>query len=142
MKLTKKLIALMLCILMVSSFVLPLYAATTRMNHGAYYDVVFSVSSSGLATVYVEYEGNTTTFTDFTVKTYIQKQSLGLIWTKVDNGEPNKTWVDSSTALTDSFEHELQLDSTGTYRAVFKITISGTGAEDDSFTERIEDVYS
>ena len=138
----RKMIALLLCVLMIMGATLPIYAATARANHASDYVTEFYIDSSGLATVYVRYVGNTTTFTDFTVKTYIQKQSLGLIWTKVDNGEPNKTWVDSSTALTDSFEHELQLDSTGTYRAVFKITISGTGAEDDSFTERIEDVYS
>ena len=142
MNLKKKIASVLLCVLMLSSFILPVHAVNVRMGHVANYDVDFGVNSSGLAQVYVAYEGNATSFTDITVKTYIQKRSLGLVWTKVDNGEPNKTWVDTSTSQTGTFVHNLQLDSTGTYRAVFKITFSGTGASDDVITERIEDVYS
>lgn len=142
MKLTKRLLALIFCVLMIVGATLPAFAANARMGHGVDYTTVFQINSSGLATVRVSYAGNATTFTDITVETYIQKRSLGLVWTKVDNGESNKTWVDTSTSQTGTFVHNLQLDSTGTYRAVFKITFSGTGASDDVITERIEDVYS
>ena len=142
MNLKKKIASVLLCVLMLSSFILPVHAVNVRMGHVVNYDVDFGVNSSGLAQVYVAYEGNATSFTDITVKTYIQKRSLGLVWTKVDNGESDKTWVDTSTSQTGTFVHDLQLDSTGTYRAVFKITFSGTGAADDVITERIEDVYS
>lgn len=142
MTVTKRLLTLLFCTLMIVGATVPAFATNARMSHGTRCNVDFSIDSAGVATVSVSYAGNATTFTDITVETYIQKRSLGLVWTKVDNGEPNKTWVDTSTSQTGTFVHNLQLDSTGTYRAVFKITFSGTGASDDIITERIEDVYS
>ncbi|MBQ7321192.1 MAG: hypothetical protein IJW99_03765 [Clostridia bacterium] len=138
----KKLIVLFLCVVLVLSASLPAYAANARMSHGIYCDYDFYIGSSGSAEVSVYYEGNATTFTDITVETYIQKRTLGFIWTKVDNGEPNKTWVDTSTSRTGTFIHDLQLDSTGTYRAVFTVTFSGIGASSDVIENEIEDVYS
>jgi hypothetical protein len=142
MTVIKRLLTLLFCALMIVGATVPVFAVNARMSHAARYDTDFSIDAAGVATVYVNYTGNATTFTDITVETYIQKRSLGLVWTKVDNGESNKTWVDTSTSQTGTFVHNLQLDSTGTYRAVFKITFSGTGASDDVITERIEDVYS
>ena len=142
MRLTKRMFTLIVCAMMIVGATLPTYAANARMGHGVDCTTDFYISSSGLATARVSYTGNATTFTDITVETYIQKRSLGLIWTKVDNGESNKTWVDTSTSQTGTFVHNLQLDSTGTYRAVFKITFSGTGAADDVIDEKIEYVYS
>lgn len=141
MSVIKRMLTLFLCVLMMVGACIPVFAANERMSHGSYSNIGFRINASGLATISVNYAG-TATFTDITVETYIQKRSLGLVWTKVDNGEPNKTWVDTSTSQTGTFVHDLQLDSTGTYRAVFKITFSGTGASDDVITERIEDVYS
>ena len=142
MNFAKKLTTTLFCALMLLGATLPTYAANARMSHGMVCRRTFGIDAYGSAEVFVYYEGNATTFTDITVETYIQKKSLGLVWTKVDNGESNKTWVDTSTSQTGTFVHNLQLDSTGTYRAVFKITFSGTGASDDVITERIEDVYS
>lgn len=142
MTVTKRLLTLLFCALMIIGATVPVFAANARMSHGMRCNVDFSIDSAGVATVCVSYAGNATTFTDITVETYIQKRSLGLVWTKVDNGESNKTWVDTSTSQTGTFVHNLQLDSTGTYRAVFKITFSGTGAADDVIEDKIEYVYS
>ena len=141
MSVTKRMLTLFMCALMMVGACIPVFAANARMSHGAHYSTEFYINSSGGAMVSVNYAGNTT-FTNITVETYIQKRSLGLVWTKVDNGESNKTWVDTSTSQTGTFVHNLQLDSTGTYRAVFKITFSGTGAADDVIDEKIEYVYS
>ena len=91
--------------------------------------------------VKVDYVGKESAFTSITVETYIQKKTLGLFWTKVDNGEANNTWVDTSTALSGTFTHSLQLENTGEYRAVFKITFSGTGGADDVIEKTLTYTY-
>ncbi|MBQ7322782.1 MAG: hypothetical protein IJW99_11840 [Clostridia bacterium] len=141
MKKSKQLTLILLCILMMMASVLPVYAADARLSHGAIASCGFDIGSDGWSEITISYSGNTTSFTSFTVEAYIQKRTLGFIWTKVDNGEPNKTWVDSSTNLMDSFLFGLQLDNKGTYRAVYTLTFSGTGAPDDVIEDTIERTY-
>lgn len=131
----------LLCYVLLLSTSLPTFAIDARLSHGVSSIQLFGITSTGMAEVSVDYQGNESSFTDVTVETYIQKRSLGFIWTKVDNGEENKTWVDTSSSRTGYFVHHLQLDSKGTYRAVFKITFSGTGAEDDVIETTREYVY-
>lgn len=138
---SKKIFAFLMCVFLVLGLTVPSFAADARLSHGIRSDLLFGITDTGLAEVSADYQGNDTSFTSAVIEIYIQKRSLGFIWIKVDNGEPNKTWVDASTAEYDYFVHHLQLDDTGTYRAVFKITFSGTGAEDDVITEKIECVY-
>ena len=138
---SKKFFMAVLCIFLVFSLSVPVSAVEARLSHGIRANMLFGITETGLSEVYVDYIGNESSFTSVTVETYIQKRSLGFIWTKIDNGEVDKTWVDSSTAVDGFFVHQLQLDDTGTYRAVFKITFSGTGAEDDVITDKIEYVY-
>ena len=137
----KKLTVLLLCMLMVMALTLPTFAAEPRLNHGVVAQYGFDITPTGYSEWIVNYMGNATTFTNITVETYIQKRTLGFIWTKVDNGEPNKTWVETSTASDGLFCRGLQLDSTGTYRAVIKITFSGSGAADDVIEDKVEAVY-
>ena len=141
MTISKRIFMMFLCLSLVLCASLPSFAMETRLSHGIRAELLFGITETGLAEASVEYQANDTSFTNATIETYIQKRTLGFIWTKVDNGEINKTWVDTSTARDDYFVHHLQLDDTGTYRAVFKITFSGTGAEDDVITDKIECVY-
>ena len=141
MTIFKKFFVVVLCVFLVLSLTVPSFAVESRLSHGVSAELLFGITETGLAEVYVDYQANDTSFTNATVETYIQKRTLGFIWTKVDNGEANKTWIDTSTERVDYFVHHLQLDDTGTYRAVFKITFSGTGAEDDVITEKFECVY-
>ena len=144
----KKLLSLVLCSLMLFAFAIPVYAANGEndpimpyMNNGGDYRMIFVIDPSGEATTEVLYTGDTSTFRCVTVETYIQKKTLGLFWTKVDNGEANNTWVDTSTALSGTFTHSLQLENTGNYRAVFKITFSGTGGADDVIEKTLTYTY-
>ena len=141
MRQLKKLIMVSICVLMVMALTLPTFSAEPRLNHGVVAQYGFDITPDGYSELMVSYSANTTSFTHITVETYIQKRSLGFIWTKVDNGETDKTWVDTSTVDHGYFSHGLQLDATGTYRAVFKITFSGTGADDDVIENKIEAVY-
>ena len=141
MKTTRRILLVLLCMAMVMAATLPVCAVEPRLSHGVITSYGFNIDSAGWSELNVTYAGNDTTFTSFTVETYIQKRSLGFIWTKVDNGEPDKTWVDTSTDQAGFFVHTLQLESTGTYRAVFKFIFSGTGAEDDVIEDRVERTY-
>ena len=141
MKMVKRTLTVILCLLLMFSLTVPAFAVDARLSHGVSATILFGITSTGMAEVSVVYQGNRTSFTSVTVETYIQKRTLGFIWTKVDNGEPNKTWVDTSTSDIGDFVHHLQLDSKGTYRAVYKITFSGTGAEDDVIETTREYVY-
>ena len=141
MAISKKIFMVIVSVFLVSSLVVPVFALGARLSHGVSADLLFGITDTGMAEVSVEYQGNGTSFTSATVEIYIQKRTLGFIWTKVDNGEVNKTWIDTSTERDDYFVHHLQLEDTGTYRAVFKITFSGIGAEDDVITEKFECVY-
>jgi len=141
MKSLKRILLMLLCVAMLTAATLPSYAAEPRLSHGVISSYSFDITSSGVAESVLTYAGNDTSFTDIRVETYIQKRSLGFIWTKVDNGETNKTWVDTSTDQAGYFTHTLQLNSTGTYRAVYIVTFSGIGADDDVLEDKIEAVY-
>ena len=141
MTIRKKIFVVILCVFLVFCLSIPSFAAEARLSHGIRAELLFGITETGMAEVSVDYQANNTSFTNATIETYIQKRTLGLIWTKVDNGEIDKTWIDTSTAEYDYFVHHLQLEDTGTYRAVFKITFSGTGAEDDVVTENVVAVY-
>ena len=106
---SKKLFMATLCIFLALSSTLPVFAADARLSHGVNAELVFGITDSGLAEASVDYLGNRSSFTSVTVETYIQKRSLGFIWTKVDNGEVDNTWVDTSTAEYGYFVHHLQL---------------------------------
>lgn len=146
----KKVILVVFCVLMVLGSILPIYATDQkteyvqqqpRLNYADDYDTSLTISSSGVAEATVWYAGNPSTFTEVTVETYIQKKTLGLFWKKVDIGENGNTWVDRSTSLSGTFVHTVQLENTGNYRAVFQITFSGTGGEDDVIEDTITCSY-
>ena len=63
------------------------------------------------------------------IETKIQKRFLLVFWNDVDGGQ----WTDSFTSATGSFKHTLQLQKTGTYRAVFHIYAVGTNGSIDDF---------
>ena len=146
----KKVMLMMLCMLMVLAAAIPVCATEwgsedisiqPRLNNVDDCETSFAINASGVAEVVVHYTGNSSTFTEVTVETYIQKKTLGLFWTKVNIGESNNTWVDSSTGLSGTFVHTVQLEDTGNYRAVFQITFSGTGGADDVIEKTITCSY-
>ena len=96
----------------------------------------FTIDSSGTGTVEASYRGYTGVTDSVTVTIKIQKRSLGLIWTKVDIGTENNEIVVTSTNINDDFTYDVQLKSTGNYRAVITYTVSGSGGADDT----IEDI--
>ena len=69
-------------------------------------------------------------FTSAKISTYVERRVLGLFWVKVDNGQPNKTWVDTSTATTYNKQYTLQLPQTGTYRVTAEFIFYGSSGSE------------
>lgn len=113
----------------------PFYSNVNSAN------LTFVINDSGLAGVRVSYTGIQGVTTLVRCEIYLQKKNLGLFWNKVDIGTSNNVWVDESNDFLDNFSHTHQLSSTGTYRAVFKVTFNGNGGSPDVIDEKIERKY-
>lgn len=105
--------------------------ATPYYNNTVSTSTNFVISTTGKATISAVYNGHKTLTTQAVVTSYIEKRTLGLFWSKVDIGQPNNEWVDSSTEYADIFGHEFYLSDKGTYRATVTYEISGTGGATD-----------
>lgn len=115
--------------------------ASPRYSNANSCSLVFIISDSGLAQVKVSYVGRIGYTTNVRSEIYLQKRVLGIFWKKVDIGVTDNVWVDASTEDAYAFSHVHQLQETGTYRAVFEVTFSGTGGADDVIEEKIEYIY-
>lgn len=113
-----------------------------RFNNVMSTTTAFAINDTGRATVSVAYTGIQGVTTRVMCKTYIEKKVLGLFWTRVDLGNTNDEWLDTSTELDDVFSHSVQLSSSGTYRAVYYIAVCGTNGDNDIIEETIEKKYS
>lgn len=135
----KRVISVILCLITFFITTLTVYASEIQpfSNNVGSTNTVFSISSSGLATVKNTYSDSLNRVTSAKVVTKVQKK-VGLIWVTVDGG----SWTDNSTATSFSKSHSVQLSSTGTYRAHVVFTISGTGGSDDKITKNVEKTYS
>lgn len=101
----------------------------------------FSINTSGKAVVSLFCQGTPGVMTGVTVKTYIEKKSFIFFWTRVSIGQPNDEWVDTASGSSFAKEHSVQLKDKGTYRAVIKFTVTGTGGAADNIPFTIEDSY-
>ena len=105
------------------------------------YMVDFDITSTGFASVYFDYEGDPDVITSATSEIYLEKRFLGIFWTRVDIGETDNVWVDVFYDDYGYVDHTLQLEKTGTYRAKFKLTFTGTNTEDDVLEKTVEATY-
>ena len=133
-----RIIAILLLVVVIGVIAVPAAAAMIEndlimpcYNNTASTSTNFSISTAGKATVTAVYNGHKGITTGATVTSYIEKRTLGIFWTKVDIGEPNNEWVDTSTDYAEAFVHEFWLEDKGTYRATVVYEISGTGGATD-----------
>lgn len=113
----------------------PLYNNTSSVSSTA------SISGSGLLTINVQYTGISGTTSKGVITTYVEKKTLGLFWTKVNNGQSSNEWVDTSNSYRYNTSHSLQLSSKGDYRVTVKYKISGSGGTTDNITNQILKTY-
>ena len=128
----KKIFSIIFAVLILVTSALPAFATdasteiSPRLNNTSSTTVGFSISSTGKATANYSYSAYAQYFTSATVTTKIQKRTLGLFWTTVED------WTDNWTSTYKSYSHSCQLSDSGTYRAVVEFTINGTnGAADE-----------
>ena len=145
----RKILSLIALVAILCTFALTVFAAviddggvTPCYNNTAGTSTNFTITSAGKATISAVYNGNYGVTTGATVSSYIEKRTLGLFWTKVDIGEPNNEWVDTSTDYMDAFGHEFWLEDKGTYRATVVYEIRGTGGAADIIDYQQERTYS
>ena len=100
-----------------------------------------SISDSGLMTISYKYNGYSSVTTRGVVTTYIEKRTLGLFWTRVNNGQPNNEWVDTIEYYKYVGTRNYKLSSTGTYRVTVKYEIYGTGGSADVIDYQAQDTY-
>lgn len=86
--------------------------------------------TNGVAILDVEYSGYLGVTTGAVIESKIQKKIL-FWWFDVNNGQANNTWVDTFSTWYGRTQHTLGISESGSYRAVIKYTISGSGGSDD-----------
>lgn len=135
------------------SVVLLLALTTTLMmpaaaiEEGAKYNNTVStssyaaISSAGKLTVDVSYNGIPGVTTKGVITTYVERRVLGIFWSKVNIGQPNNEWVDTSYNYYYATSHSHQLTKTGTYRITVNYKISGTGGATDNIDYQVTRSY-
>ena len=86
--------------------------------------------TNGVAIIDVDYSGYLGVTTGAVIESKIQKKIL-FWWFDVNNGQTNNTWVDTFSTWYGRAQHTLGISESGSYRAVIKYTISGSGGSDD-----------
>ena len=103
--------------------------------------VDFAITPSGFASVYFDYYGDPDVFESATAEIYLEKRFLGIFWSRVDIGVTDNVWVDVLYENDGYVDHTIQLEKTGTYRAKFKLTFTGTNTADDVLEEVVQATY-
>lgn len=86
--------------------------------------------TNGVAIIDADYSGYLGVTTGAVIESKIQKKIL-FWWFDVNNGQTNNTWVDTFSTWYGRTQHTLGISESGSYRAVIKYTISGSGGSDD-----------
>lgn len=85
---------------------------------------------NGVVIIGAEFYGLAGVTTSATIESKIQRKIL-FWWFDVNNGQTNNTWVDTFSTWYGRAQHTLGISESGSYRAVIKYTISGSGGSDD-----------
>lgn len=104
-------------------------------------DSAVTVSENGLMLISNKYTGIQGITTTAVITTYIEKKVLGLFWSRVDIGNPDKQWVNIINYYQYVGNHTFQLPSTGTYRVTVTYRITGSGGSADEIKKEITCKY-
>ncbi len=124
-----KILAFMLILCLSVAPICPVSAATPQdeimpcYNNTVDATANLSVNDNGVLTITYQYAGYQQYTTSAVITTYIERKTLGLFWTRVDNGQPDNQWVDTIYSYKYSGDRNFQLPKKGTYRVtvIFKI---------------------
>ena len=144
-KTIKKTISVLLALITVFSVTTCIVTAEEAPpSKSLYYNYVSTtaaVSSSGLLTINNNYRIKSGSgFSSAKISTYVERKVLGIFWSKVNNGQPNNTWVATPAILDYSRTYTLQLNQTGTYRVTAEYTFYGSSGS-ETITKQSTVVY-
>ncbi len=145
MKTTRRILALVQTVLLLAGLAIPALAAgeiTPYYNNTSNDQNSASVSESGVLSILNRHRGIEGTTSKVVITTYVEKKILGLFWSRVDIGQPDNQWVDTTYNINYSKTYTHQLTSTGTYRVTTIFIVSGTGGADDEIVRTSEVTYS
>lgn len=110
-------------------------------NNAATVSTNMSINSSGKMTITYNVAGYSSLTTKIVITTYIEKRTLGLFWTRVDNGQTDDQWVDTIKDYKYNGVRNYNLSSSGTYRVTVAYKIYGSGGSADNVEHEIKDSY-
>lgn len=99
----------------------------TRNNNTAYTSTSFSITTSGIAQVYVKYTGYPNVTTGATIDIVIKKNTFLFFWSTVVDESYNIVGENYSH----TYEYDISSNGSGTYKCFVTYTVSGTGGPDD-----------
>lgn len=117
------------------------YEIVPYYTHVVHASTDFNITSTGLARVSAVYIGYPNSIREVKFEAYLEKKVFGLFWVEVDIGQPDNIWVDYSYTTDGNFYKDIQLSDTGTYRAIFTITITGVSGPADVIENEMEAKY-
>jgi len=112
-----------------------------RYTNCSYCDVMFDISSTGIASTDATYMGHET-FTQAKMSVKVQKKTMFFFWATVDIGTPDDIWVVYCYDRVGELVYDLQLYDKGTFRAVITIEFMGTTGVVDTIERTLEATYS
>lgn len=86
--------------------------------------LTFYVSDYGMATVMYTVSGLADSG-KIVVKTYVERKTLGVFWSKIELENGETEWTDVSTSAYTSSSHSVRVRENGTYRATMVIYVDG-----------------
>ena len=145
----KKTLCLLLSIITIlGSLYIPAFAnnsedsgITPYLNNTSSVDLVFNITSTGLAYSTVTLDGYDDVTTHAEISTKIQKRSFLFFWNDVDIGYPDNTYTATINGVYGIDEATFQLSSKGTYRSKTTVTVYGSGGSPDVLEFDTENTY-
>lgn len=143
-KRVKKLISLTLfiCMLTVTLPSTTMYGSeiTPRYNNVFSASVTTTIDNNGMLTIYYDYNGSSN-ITKCEITTYIEKQTLGIFWSRVNIGKENNEWVQTITRYTYEGVRRCNLSSAGTYRTTVIYEFHDSSGVTDTITRQHTSTY-
>ena len=142
---------LLVAILTVCLVVVPLYPVSAAVieqeeiipmfNNTAAANVTMGINSNGKMTITYNYTGFSGITTHAVVTSYIEKRTLGVFWTRVENGQTDNQWVDTLNGYSATGTRTCNLSQTGTYRVTAIYKVYGSGGAADEIKCQATDTY-
>ena len=115
--------------------IMPLY------NNTSYASAGMKIDNSGKMEITYDFSGLKSKTSKVVITTYIEKRTLGLFWSRVENNQPDNQWVDTIYSIEHTKIRHFQLSSKGTYKVKILFKVYGTGGSTDEIPYEIKDSY-